>query len=241
MLAYGAIVLGEIIRLGRPRDVVVSALGVREGLLYSLLDEETRKDDPLLSAARELNVLRSRSPRHGEELVRWTDALMASSGIEESADEKRVRHAACLVADIGWRAHPDYRGEQSLNIIANAAFVGVDHHGRTYMALANFFRHVGLGDDELSPRIREVATTRILDRARILGGMMRVAYILSAAMPGVLPRTPLRIEQGRLTLDVPPELEGLCGDRLNARMRGLGKLIGREPFVRVVPLRAAAE
>ena len=52
-----------------PKDVVISALGVREGLLYSLLDEETRREDPLLSAARELNVLRSRSPRHGEELV----------------------------------------------------------------------------------------------------------------------------------------------------------------------------
>jgi exopolyphosphatase/guanosine-5'-triphosphate,3'-diphosphate pyrophosphatase len=241
LLAYGATVLGEIIRLGRPKDVVISALGVREGLLYSLLDEATRKEDPLLSAARELNILRSRSPRHGEELAHWTDRLMASSGIDEDPEEKRLRHAACLVADIGWRAHPDYRGEQSLNIIANAAFVGVDHHGRTYMALANFFRHVGLSEDQLSPRIREVATTRILDRARILGGMMRVAYILSAAMPGVLPRTPLKVEQGRLTLELPQDLEGLGGDRLNSRMKALGKLIGREPVVRAVPTREAAE
>ena len=48
---------------------------------------------------------------------------MASSGLDETAEETRLRHAACLLADIGWRAHPDYRGEQSLNIIANAAFV----------------------------------------------------------------------------------------------------------------------
>ena len=49
---------------------------------------------------------------------------MASTGIDETAEERRLRHAACLLADIGWRAHPDYRGEQSLNIIAHAAFVG---------------------------------------------------------------------------------------------------------------------
>ena len=33
LLVYGAVVLDEIVRLGRPRDIVVSALGVREGLL----------------------------------------------------------------------------------------------------------------------------------------------------------------------------------------------------------------
>src|SRR5437763_1873034 len=79
--------------------------------------------DGLLAAAEALNVLRPRSPAHGEELIRWTDRFMASSGLDETAEEKRLRHAACLLADIGWRAHPDYRGEQSLNIIANAAFV----------------------------------------------------------------------------------------------------------------------
>ena len=76
---------------------------------------------------------------------------MASSGLDETAEERRLRHAACLLADIGWRAHPDYRGEQSLNIIANAAFVAIDHPGRAFLALAVFFRHVGLVDDELSP------------------------------------------------------------------------------------------
>jgi exopolyphosphatase/guanosine-5'-triphosphate,3'-diphosphate pyrophosphatase len=241
LLAYGATVLAEIIRLGKPKDVTISALGVREGLLYSLLDEETRRQDPLLSAARELNILRSRSPRHGEELIAWSDRFMAHSGLDETAEEKRLRHAACLLADIGWRAHPDYRGEQSLNIIANAALVGIDHHGRAFMALANFFRHSGLSEDELSPRIREVATTRILDRARILAAVMRVAFILSAAMPGVLPRAPLHVERGRLTLDLPSDLEGLTGERVNTRMRALGKLIGREPVVRVGPLQEAAE
>ncbi|WP_448952651.1 Ppx/GppA family phosphatase [Labrys neptuniae] len=234
LLAYGATVMSEIIKVGKPRDVVISALGVREGLLYSLLDEETKKLDPLIAAASELNILRSRSPQHGEELVRWGDRFMASTHIDETSDEKRLRHAACLVADIGWRAHPDYRGEQSLNVIANAAFVGVDHRGRVYMAVANFFRHAGLNDDELSPRIREIATTRILDRARILGGLMRVGYILSASMPGVLPRAPLYVSHGKLQLDMPRDLEGLAGERLATRMKALGRLIGRDAVIRIV-------
>src|ERR1700693_5711426 len=123
---------------------------------------------------------------------------MISSGSDETADERRLRHAACLLADIGWRAHPDYRGEQSLNVISNAAFVGVDHPGRVFLALTVFFRHVGLAGNELSPNVRELATARMIDRARVLGAAMRVAYLVSGAMPGVLPHTPLAVERGRL-------------------------------------------
>src|SRR4029077_8572691 len=149
LLAYAALVLEHLVRVARPKNVVISALGVREGLLYSLLDPQEQKRDPLIAAAQELNVLRSRSPRHGEELMSWTDDFLASSGIDETPEEKRLRHAACLLADVGWRAHPDYRGEQSLNIVANAAFVGIDHPGRAFLALTVFFRHVGLVDEEL--------------------------------------------------------------------------------------------
>jgi exopolyphosphatase/guanosine-5'-triphosphate,3'-diphosphate pyrophosphatase len=231
LLAYGALVLEHVVRIAKPREVVISALGVREGLLYSVLDAAARRDDPLLAAARELNQLRSRSPVHGEELIGWTDRFMASSGLDEPAEEKRLRHAACLLADIGWRAHPDYRGEQSLNIIAHAAFVGIDHPSRAFLALAVFFRHVGLIDDELSPRMRELATPRMLDRARVLGAAMRVGYLVSAAMPGVLPRTPMKVEQGRLVLDLRGEFAALAGERLFNRLKQLARLIGREPIM----------
>jgi exopolyphosphatase/guanosine-5'-triphosphate,3'-diphosphate pyrophosphatase len=232
LLPYAALVLEHIVRKAEPRDVVFSALGVREGLLYSLLDGEERKKDALLAAAAELNHLRSRSPRHGEELIGWTDAFMASSGIDESAEEKRLRHAACLLADIGWRAHPDYRGEQSLNVIAHAGFVGIDHPGRAYLALSVFFRHVGLlHDEELSPRLRELASTRMLDRARVLGTAFRVAYMVSASQPGVLPRAPLKVERHRLTLRLEGDCAALAGERVSTRLKHLARLVGREPVV----------
>jgi exopolyphosphatase/guanosine-5'-triphosphate,3'-diphosphate pyrophosphatase len=231
LLAYAGLVLEHLVSVAKPKEVVVSALGVREGLLYSLIDAREREKDPLLAAASELNVLRSRSPAHGEELIAWTDRFMASSGLDETADERRLRHAACLLADIGWRAHPDYRGEQSLNIIANAAFVAIDHPGRTFLALAVFFRHVGLIDDELSPRLRELASTRMLDRARVLGAALRVAYLVSASTTGVLPKTPMTVERGKLVLRFSNGFKALAGERVFARLRQLARLIGREPVM----------
>jgi exopolyphosphatase/guanosine-5'-triphosphate,3'-diphosphate pyrophosphatase len=231
LLSYAALVLEHLIDMARPKDIVISALGVREGLLYSMLDAEERREDPLIAAAQELNVLRSRSPAHGQELITWTDRFMASTGIEETAEERRLRHAACLLGDIGWRAHPDYRGEQSLNIIANAAFVGIDHPGRAYLALAVFFRNVGLIDEELSPRLRELASTRVLDRARVLGAALRVAYLVSASTTGVLPKTPMVVERGRLVLRFENGLKTLAGERVFVRLRQLARLIGREPVM----------
>jgi exopolyphosphatase/guanosine-5'-triphosphate,3'-diphosphate pyrophosphatase len=234
LLPYAALVLEYILRVGKPRQVVFSALGVREGLLYSLLKQRDKEKDALIESARELNRLRSRSSRHGEELIEWTDRFMSSSGLEETAEERRLRHAACLLADIGWRAHPDYRGEQSLGIIAHGGFAGVDHPGRAYLALAVFYRHVGLViDDELSLRLRELASTRMIDRARVLGAALRLAYVVTAAMPGVLPHTSLAVERQRLALRLKGPHAALAGERVASRLRSLARLIGREPVMLV--------
>ena len=228
LLPYAALVLEHLVRKLNPRDVIISVLGVREGLLYELLKNKERAVDPLVSAAAELNLLRSRSPRHGEELIEWTDRFIASSGLDETEDEVRLRHTACLLGDIGWRAHPDYRGEQAMNIIAHGAFVSIDHPGRAYLALSVFFRHVGLNEEELSPRLRELATPHILDRARVLGAAMRVAYILTAGHDGVLPQTPMKVKRGKLALHLPGKYAGLASDRLAGRLRSLARLGGRE-------------
>jgi exopolyphosphatase/guanosine-5'-triphosphate,3'-diphosphate pyrophosphatase len=233
LLAYAAVVMENLVRIVRPKEVVFSVLGVREGLLYSLLKTREQHRDPLIAAAADLNVLRSRSPVHGEELIGWTDRFMVSSGLDETADERRLRHAACLLGDIGWRAHPDYRGEQSMNIIAHGAFVAIDHPSRAFLALAVYFRHAGLSEDELSPRLRELATPRIIDRARVLGAAMRVAYILTAGQDGVLPKTPMQVKRGKLELKLPGRCGKLMSDRLFSRLRQLARLVGREPAIEV--------
>ena len=226
LLPYGAVVLSELIRAGKPGSVTISALGLREGLLYAKLSPEEQAVDPLLSAASELNLLRSRSPAHGEELIPWTAQAMQAIGLEETDEEKRLRATACLLADIGWRAHPDYRGTQSLNIITNAAFVGIDHPGRAYLALAIYYRHAGLSEEELGIGLRELAPLRYRESARALAGAFRVGYLVSGAVEGVLPRTKLRRAGDKIELVLPPALADLRGARLDSRMRQFAALGG---------------
>ncbi|MGO9007908.1 MAG: exopolyphosphatase [Beijerinckiaceae bacterium] len=230
LLAYGAIVLDEIIRKAQPKEVTISASGVREGLLFEKLDAEERGQDPLLIAAHELNRFASRAPHHAEDLYDWTDQFMRSTHLDETAEERRLRHAACLLADVNWRAHPDYRAEQSLNLVANAAFTGIDHPSRAFLALATSYRYRGIEDDG-NPEIRALVSSRGLDRARLLACAMRVGYVVSAAMPDILPRTPLVCSKGKLALTLPADLADLVSDRLNNRLKQLGRLVAREPAV----------
>jgi exopolyphosphatase/guanosine-5'-triphosphate,3'-diphosphate pyrophosphatase len=231
LLAYGAAVLEEIIRQANPKEIVVSALGVREGLLYSQLPPETQREDPLIVSVREFNRLRSRAPEHGEELFDWMSRLIASTHLEEDEEDQRLRHAACLLSDISWRAHPDYRGAQAYDLVANAAFIGVDHPSRAFLALAAAYRHLS-NEDFVTPPSRSLVTARQLDRARIIGAAMRVAYNISAAMPGVLPRAPMVCEKGHVVLTLPAELAPLSSERLQSRMRQFARLIGGDPEIR---------
>lgn len=231
LLAYGALVLDHLIKRGRPKAVVISAQGVREGLLHEQLDPEERAADALLRAAGDYNVLRSRDPAHAGDLIAFADEFFASAGIDETAEERRLRRAACLLADIGWRAHPDYRGEQSLNVIAHAAFIGLDHPGRAYLSMAVFYRYAGLKEEGIPLPLRELTGARLLERARLLGGVMRVAYLLSGAMNGLLPRMGLTATDKKVVLNVPRGLASLASDRVASRLKQLAKLLGKDSSI----------
>ncbi len=235
LLPFGAVVLEQVLRRSKASEVVMSALGVREGLLYDSLPDELKKRDPLIETAKELSCLRSRSPAYTRELIEWTNQAFSAVGLEETEYERRLRTAGCLLSDIGWRAHPDYRGEQSLNIISNAGFVGLDHPGRAYLALTAYYRHQGLVDESLSPRLRELLSSRLKERARILGAALRVTSLISASIAGNLLGARVEANGGVATLHLPGALAQLDGDRLRKRMTQFSKLVGMKAEILAQP------
>ncbi|MGX5721807.1 Ppx/GppA family phosphatase [Shinella zoogloeoides] len=231
LLPFGAVAMQEAIAIMKPSRVFFSAQGVREGYLYSLLPEREKARDPLLAAAGELAILRARSPEHARELAEWTGRMMPLFGITETDEERRYREAACLLADISWRAHPDYRGLQALNLIAHGTFIGITHPGRAFIALTNYYRFEGLNDDAVSSSLAAVATPRLRELAKLVGGLLRVVYLFSASMPGVVPRLAFRKStQADVDLDlvVPPDYAELAGERLEGRLQQLARLTGRK-------------
>jgi exopolyphosphatase/guanosine-5'-triphosphate,3'-diphosphate pyrophosphatase len=226
LVPYGAAVLSEVIHAGQFDTVVFSALGVREGYLYSLLGADRQALDPLLEAAEEMSRLRSRSHAHARDLIGFTRQLLETLGISERREEERLRRAACYFADIGWRGHPDYRGEQSVDLIAFGSLTGVDHPGRAFLAEVLAVRYMGLKQKSVSQELLALAGTEASARARLIGAAFRVAYPMSAAMPGVLPRIGFERVDDRLVLRLPGDLAFLSGDHLTGRLEQLAGTAG---------------
>lgn len=236
VLPFGATALERLLLRIKPMDVVVSVFGVREGVFYDILSKDERRKDPLISFCTDYARLRSRSPEHALELCTWTDALFNRDDLKETADERRLRRAACLLSDISWRAHPDYRGEQSLNVIAHAALSGIDHPGRMFLAMSVYHRHSGKGSGDaryMSGRMKTVMSRRAHKRAKIIGQAVRAAHMLSTGMAGVVTRTPIAYEGDALVLDIPRDLAGLDGERLRRRFLALAKTLGSRFELRI--------
>ncbi|WP_022723419.1 exopolyphosphatase [Rhodopseudomonas sp. B29] len=228
LLAYAALVLEQIILVARPKTIVFSTYGVREGLLYEQLPAAERAKDGLICAAQNLNNLLSRSARHAEELIGWTDRFWRIARLKETPEERRLRHAACLMSDVGWRVHPDHRGEQTLAMITNGNFGDVTHQDRAFMALSVFYRYAGFSEqNEPPPQVRELVTPAMDERARLLGAAFRVAHLISAARPGVLPATHFRMSGRKLMLVFEHRLVDLVADRVGSRFKQMARMVGR--------------
>jgi exopolyphosphatase / guanosine-5'-triphosphate,3'-diphosphate pyrophosphatase len=228
-MPFGSMVLERLINAGKPKDVVCSVYGVREGYLYAKLPRKKAKLDALLSSCWDFARRYARSPEHELELCDWTDQIFGEAGLKETDAEKRLRYAACLLADIGWRAHPDYRADRSMSMISQAAFVGVDHPGRVFLALTIFYRYEG---EVMKDDLTRLLSEHDMERAHLLSSMFRLAYILSAAMPGMLPRIGLKLEGSKtLSLTLPTKLKDLMGERVEKRLSSLAFEMGRSPKV----------
>ncbi|MDX1580716.1 MAG: Ppx/GppA family phosphatase, partial [Alphaproteobacteria bacterium] len=74
-LPIAALVLYRLLQRLQPEKLIVSALGLREGILFDHAAEHIQKMDPLIEFCRDLARRRSRFPAHGEELMRWIDPV----------------------------------------------------------------------------------------------------------------------------------------------------------------------
>ncbi|MGB8366003.1 MAG: hypothetical protein ACLQUZ_13755 [Rhizomicrobium sp.] len=223
-LPYGAVVLERLLLASDLREVVISAYGLREGLLFEKLSADERARDPLIAFAAATNTRTSRTPAHAEGIFEWASPLFPN----ERADERRVRHAASLFSDIGWRRHPDDRASGAFHQVLTAPFGGAGHRARAVIAAAVFYRYSG---DEDFPR--ELALGDLLSAgdailSRQIGLATRLAFALTASAAGELQHYKLRLTPTRVLLEVPRRRASIAGEPVQKRLGDLAAVLGRK-------------
>ncbi len=228
-LPYGAIVLERLLERSDVSEVIVSAYGLREGLLQQHLAQRERTKDPLLEYARLANARTARRIAHAEEMLAWTAPLFAG----ESDAMARVRRASACFADIGWRRHPDDRAWGAFGQVLTAPFAGACHRERALIAASIFHRYSG--DEEFPHGFTLDGLLHPEDEARalILGLTWRFVFSLSACAAGVLAHYRLRLLPAKVILEVPARREAVAGEPVLKRLGALAHAMGRKGEIRI--------
>jgi exopolyphosphatase/guanosine-5'-triphosphate,3'-diphosphate pyrophosphatase len=219
-----AMLLSHIVDELSPSELIVSAFGLREGLLYSQLDNRTRQLDPLVEAARDAGGGEHRFGQHGDLLHQWIAPLF-----DDHAKMERLRLAACLLADVAWQAAPMFRADRGVEMALHGDWTGVDAAGRVIMAQA---LSANFGRDKLpDPRLSQLCSAEDLKRAHCWGLAMRLGQRLSGGVASVLERTNLNLSRTAITLCVPHREEALAGDAVRRRLQRLADAFDRKAEV----------
>ena len=222
-LPYAALLLGELLVAIRPRTVRFCSTGVREGLVHSRLSEDKRTADALLRAAEALGRREARFPEFAEALHDWLAPLTGERR------GRRLALAACHLADISWREHPDYRAEQGLLRVVRHNYLAAAHGERVFLGLAVFGRYGGdPADSPAAKRLGPLLGEEARRRAEILGRGMRLAYRLSAGSTELLGRTRLKYcpERERIVLKVEGADVPSVGGAVEQDFASLAKALG---------------
>lgn len=220
-LIDAAMILTLLLRQLGSCGTVVSAYGLREGLLFEELDATTRAQDPLIVACRDEGGREGRFPEHGDLLDRWLAPLFD----RDLPAAARLRLAACLLADVGWRANPEFRAERGVEIALHGNWVGIDAKGRAQVAQT---LHTSLGGGAVPPDpIPRLATQEAVSRATSWGLAMRLGQRLSGGLAGPLQRSRLMADHESVTLHLPGRDRALYGETVERRHFALASALGR--------------
>lgn len=223
-LPLGAVVLERLLMQTNAGDVVVSAHGLREGLLAEMLGRDMSDTDTLIETAEVTCYRLARDPELCRELIDWTAPLFPV----ETVAEKRLRVAACYLSDIMWRAHPDYRGTMIFDYIISTQFNMLDHVGRIFLATALHGRYPGGPRSNQIEDLSRLMPPEIAVRARILGHALRFGITLSGASSGVLPLSRLKLDDDHVQLEIPKGKRTLFGEISQRRLSVLAEALGRD-------------
>jgi exopolyphosphatase / guanosine-5'-triphosphate,3'-diphosphate pyrophosphatase len=223
-IPFGAVVMERVLKAFRLDRVVISAYGVREGLLFQRLPEEVKRQDPLLAALRDMAAREARDPHFEDVLTHWTQNLFP----QEDATSARLRRAACILWDVAWRGHPDHRAEDMFRQVLHGNFTAIDHHGRAFLAMAAFYRYAD--QEETTPEYGKISAflgETACGRARALGAALRLAYAIAGASPDIIKSTSLRVTPAQVILTLPKALDALWCDAVDRKFSDLATALER--------------
>ena len=229
LVPLAGVVLRELLKVFRPKKIHISSYGLREGMLYEQMPEPLRARDPLIEACRFAEAASARMPGFGRKLFDFLVPLYAQA----PPARLRLIKAACLLHDVSWRAHPDYRAEACFDNATRANLGGLDHKGRVFLGLALMHRYSNAKSvlSRMAP-LQGLLSETERAQAEVLGKAMRFGAMFSISGPDTAGRLRYYPKKHVLELVLTRRTEALFGEVAQSRFAALAAALKAEPRVR---------
>ena len=222
-LPFAAAALEGMLSATSAKTLQFSGFGMREGVLLNALPDRLRHQDPLTSACKTMAERTGRFALHGREIEKWMSPLFP----DEMPAEARLRYAACLMSDIGWNEHPDYRAEHTFIRTLRVPYAGLRHSHRALLACTLYVRQNGDMGDPLIRPVLGLLDVGQLSWIRTTGLALRLAHTISGSAPGLLARTALSFDNDKLCLAVAEkDRPALLSEAVERRLKTLARSLG---------------
>jgi len=222
LVPLASLVLKELVRTFKPYDIAISSYGIREGMLYEQMPQRLRDRDPLIEACRFAEAKDARIPGFGERLYEFVLPLFKSRG----GPPKRLIKAACLLHDVSWRAHPDYRHAVAFEEATRANLGGMTHGERVFLGVTLFHRYKNSRENSRFEPLFRLIDEDELSQAEILGKAMRFGAMLTASEDDQMGSLKLFPRKQRLEVRLAPDTSDLLGEVAKARLNSLAAALG---------------
>lgn len=233
-MPFAAIVLELLIEKLGLRQIVVSAWGLREGLLFDAMPAAAQALDPLIEGAAGLGSRQPQAESLGAALEDWIEPVFSRlEPVFEPEREPVLRAAACRLAELGARLHPDHRADLVFDQVLRAPAPGVTHPERAFLATTAFARYTAANVIPGGRTTERLLSDERLQRARALGAALRLGCDLSGRSPALLARSRLQLMDGNLLLSAEhDDAELLLGEQIAKRAATLATALGRGLAIR---------
>jgi exopolyphosphatase/guanosine-5'-triphosphate,3'-diphosphate pyrophosphatase len=219
MLPVAAMLVKILIEELEPRTVMISAFGIREGLLYSLLSKRLRKQDPLHAAMDDSGHHDFHGFADGFVLDRWIGALFDDDG-----EAARIRRGACLLAASAGKATGPFRAERAIEAALHGNWPAIDAPARVLVAQA--LRSSFGRTKPIAQPLADLCLEEDLVRAHQWGLAIRLALRFSGGASPILEKSRLELMDGSLRLVVQPTKAGLVTEVVQRRLFELADALG---------------
>lgn len=227
ILPDAAALLVCLLKILKPDNLVFSAWGLREGLLYQRLTDAERGRDPLLAGISLFAGQNGTPPTLATRIAAWTmDAIAPTRSSSE-----RLRLAATMLALASLQVEPNLRLKQAVDWALYKRWLDIDDTGRAMMAMTVL---ANAGECEWPPMLAELAPDEKLAEARVWGLAIRLCRRLGLQSRASLQATRLRIVGKTLILAFNESHAALAVSQARKDLRNLADCLDLDHEVRIM-------